>query len=116
MSELGNKQKQFTALIAELILYVHTQLPGFRFTFGDAFRCQECTHGHKDSLHRKRLAIDLNLFVDGEYITCTGDSVTVNRHITLWQHVGEFAELIGLSWGGRFNDYNHFSLEYKGMK
>ena len=115
MSDLGRKQKRFTILIAELIAFTYT-LPGFRLTFGDAYRASTCTHGHNKSLHRDRLAIDLNLFVDGEWITCTGNAQTVNRHVTLWKYVGEFAEEIGLTWGGRFNDFNHFSMEHNGMK
>jgi len=60
----------------------------------------------KNSLHYIRLAIDLNLFKGGVYLTETMD------HETL----GLYWEGIGGSWGGRFGDGNHYSLEYKGRR
>ena len=84
-----------------LIQYAYQQ--GFELTFGDAW----AKDGHKKgSLHYSRLAIDLNLFKDGEYLTKTED------HLPL----GEYWESLGGSWGGRFNDGNHYSLEHGGMK
>jgi len=77
----------------------YATLQGYELTFGDAF----ASSGHiKDSFHYKRLAIDLNLFKDGEYLTETED------HRTL----GLFWESIGGTWGGRFEnpDGNHYSL------
>jgi hypothetical protein len=57
-------------------------------------------------LHKSRLAIDLNVFRDGKYLT-TGEQYT---------DLGEFWESIGGAWGGRFNDGNHFSFEHNGYK
>ena len=81
------------------LLINYATLQGYELTFGDAF----ASSGHiKDSFHYKRLAIDLNLFKDGEYLTETED------HRTL----GLFWESIGGTWGGRFEnpDGNHYSL------
>jgi hypothetical protein len=91
-------------MVALLLDYAH--LRGYDVTLGDAFRDPRVKYGHKDSLHRKRLAIDLNLFKDGKYLDKTDD------HLPL----GQFWESIGGSWGGRFNDGNHYSLEHEGMR
>jgi len=79
---------------------------GYEVTLGDAYRDPRCGYGHKRSLHRLRLAIDLNLFKDGHYIR------TTEGH----RELGEWWESIGGSWGGRFDDGNHYSLEHRGMR
>ena len=101
---LLDKQQRFTRMIALLIL--HAEQLGYQLTFGDAYRDPRTTHGHPKSLHRQRLAVDFNLFKNGEYLTQTED----------YQLLGEYWESIGGAWGGRFNDGNHFSLEHNGMK
>lgn len=101
---LSDKQAHFTSMIARLIL--HAEQLGYQLTFGDAYRSPDVTYGHKDSLHRKRLAVDFNLFIDGQYMTKTDD----------YLKIGEYWESIGGSWGGRFNDGNHFSLKHEGMR
>jgi len=63
-------------------------------------------YGSEVSLHRDRLAVDFNLFRDGVYLRGTED----------YRPLGEVWEAMGGSWGGRFNDGNHFSLAYKGRK
>jgi hypothetical protein len=98
---LRKKQSIFVLMVAALIIWAY--IKGYEFTFGDAW----ARSGHKkNSLHYDRLAIDLNLFRDGEYLIRTED------HLQL----GEFWELIGGSWGGRYDDGNHYSLEYQGRK
>jgi len=85
------------------LLILHAEQLGFEITLGDAY----ATTGHmKESLHYKRLAIDLNLFKDGKYLEKTEDH----------QPLGEYWESIGGSWGGRFKDGNHYSLAYGGKK
>lgn len=64
------------------------------------------TSGGSLSLHPDKLAIDLNLFKDGHYLSST------EAHRPL----GEWWESIGGTWGGRFNDGNHYSLEHRGVK
>lgn len=103
MTELESQQK-FSRMVPRLIDKIHEF--GFEITLGDAYRDPSVTYGNKNSLHKKRLAIDLNLFKDGKYLTTTED----------YQLIGEWWESIGGSWGGSFKDGNHFSLEFGGMR
>ncbi|MEX0518298.1 M15 family metallopeptidase [Raoultella planticola] len=111
---LSEKQQLFTRLIAQLILWADEK--GYRLTFGEAYRTPEQAalnakkgSGISNSLHTKRLAVDLNLFINGQYQT---DS-------TAYLPLGEYWESLGGSWGGRFKsrpDGNHFSLEHEGVR
>ena len=91
-------------MIALLIL--HAEQLGYELTFGEAYRMPDATHGHPTSLHKQRLAIDFNLFKDGKWLT------TTKAH----EPLGEYWESIGGTWGGRFGDGNHYSIEHEGMK
>jgi hypothetical protein len=101
---LREKQSKFLHMTQLLIAYGH--MLGYTFTYGDAKRPEDCTYGRKNSNHKIRLALDLNLFKDGEYLSSTEDH----------QPLGEFWEFIGGAWGGRFNDGNHYSLEHNGRR
>ncbi|EDT6692621.1 M15 family metallopeptidase [Salmonella enterica subsp. enterica] len=110
---LSEKQALFTAMIGQLILFADQH--GLRLTFGEAYRTPEQAalnakrgSGIKNSLHTQRLAVDFNLFVNGEYKTDSSDYLPL----------GEYWESIGGTWGGRFSkpDGNHFSLEHNGIK
>ena len=101
---LVTKQGQFAQMIARLIL--HADALGYVVTFGDAYRSPDVSHGHPNSLHKMRLAVDFNLFIDGKYKT---DSMA-------YLQLGRYWESIGGTWGGRFEDGNHFSLEHEGMR
>lgn len=93
---LRERQSLFARKIGLLILYAYEK--GYELTFGDAY----ARSGHKqESFHYRRLAIDLNLFKDGEYLTETSDH----------EPLGVFWESIGGTWGGRFKhpDGNHYS-------
>jgi hypothetical protein len=57
-------------------------------------------YGAAKSFHKKRLAIDINLFKDGKYL----DDTESHREF------GEFWKSIGGTWGGDFKDGNHYSL------
>lgn len=109
---LGQKQRKFTKMVAQLINFAYKS--GYELTLGDAYRDPR-VHGHvgvkksyssANSLHKQRLAIDLNLFKDGKYLTRTEDH----------RLLGEYWESLGGSWGGRFNDGNHYSIEHGGRK
>jgi len=76
---------------------------GFEVTLGDAYRDSRCPYGSKTSKHRRRLAIDLNLFKDGKYLKETED------HALL----GEWWESIGGIWGGHWDDGNHYEWPFK---
>ena len=85
-----------------------------KVTFGDAFRDPRVFghvgvkegYGRKFSNHKIKLAIDLNLFKDGVYLTKTSDH----------EFAGLFWEEMGGEWGGRFEDGNHYSLEHNGRR
>jgi len=90
------KQARFSFMISVLILYA--TFKGYQITFGDASRMD--AQGHKEgSFHYKRLAIDLNLHKNGKYLTETSDH----------EPLGKFWEFMGGSWGGRWEDGNHYS-------
>jgi hypothetical protein len=112
---LSEKQRLFTRYIGMLIAFAYKQ--GFELTFGDAYRSPEqaaanakAGSGIANSLHCQRLAVDLNLFIQGQYIT----------NSDAYKPLGEYWE--GLDplcrWGGRFKkpDGNHFSIEHEGVK
>ena len=101
---LVSKQAKFTEMTALLILYARAK--GYQLTYGDAYRYPDCPYGHPDSLHKQRLAVDFNLFIDGKYIT------SADGH----RELGEFWESLGGAWGGRFDDGNHYSLEHEGRR
>lgn len=93
---LGDRQRTFTKKIAQLILWAYDQ--GYEITVGDFW----AHDGHiEGSYHYQRLAADLNLFRNGEYLQTTED------HLPL----GEKWEDMGGTWGGRFKrkDGNHYS-------
>lgn len=109
---LGQKQRRFTKMIAKLIDFAYEN--GYELTFGDAYRDPRLHgdlgvkkgYGHSKSNHKIRLAVDFNLFKDGKYLTSSEDH----------KPLGGFWESIGGTWGGRFNDGNHYSLEHNGTK
>ena len=109
---LGFEQRKFTLMVSKLIVFAYDN--GYELTFGDAYRDPRVYgrsgelkgYGRRDSLHKSRLAVDFNLFKEGKYLQTTED------HVPL----GVYWESIGGSWGGRFNDGNHYSLAYQGRK
>lgn len=101
---LGQKQEQFSVMVQHLLTFAHNN--GYNVRLGHALRCRNCHTGHKNSLHKEKLAIDLNLFKDGIYLTSTEDH----------RPLGKFWKSIGGTWGGDFGDGNHYSLAHNGMK
>lgn len=119
MSEL-QKQFLFARLTADLIVYAFQQ--GYQVTLGEAYRPPETAElyarqgkGISNSLHRRKLAIDLNLFKDSQYLKDTASYKVLGDY---WK------SLSGLGyeccWGGDFKgpltDGNHFSLSHLGIK
>jgi len=101
---LRQKQSHFVKMVSLLINFAY--MNGYELSFGDAWaRSREGVHV-PNSCHYIRLAIDLNLFKDGKYLSNTEDH----------RLLGEFWESIGGSWGGRFGDGNHYSLEHRGRR
>lgn len=121
MSELRDKQHKLCYMAAQLVLYAYDTL-GWKLTCGDAYRDPRSPYGSSTSLHCDRLAVDYNLFVDGEWIDGKGTSAEMQREFELWEQLGNYWESLGGSWGGRFligrsaRDLNHFSLEHQGRR
>ncbi len=108
---MREKQSKFVRMVGELILWAFQN--NYELTFGEAQRSVEQARlneldgsGISNSLHLKRLAIDLNLFIDGVYIT----------HSEGYRPLGDVWKSMGGSWGGDFGDGNHFSLEHGGVR
>lgn len=113
---LGEQQRRFLPLVAKLIDFAYAQ--GFELTAGELYRPPEqaalnAQHGSgiANSLHILRLAIDLQLFKDGQYLT---DSAA-------YKSLGDFWKTLDpqCAWGGDFTprvDGNHFSLSWGGIK
>ena len=95
---LRERQSRFVKMVARLIDYADSI--GYELTFGDAYRDPrvEWTYGTANSKHKVRLAVDFNLYIDGIYKTTTA------AH----EPLGRYWESIGGTWGGRFEDGNHY--------
>jgi hypothetical protein len=110
---LRQKQSRFVRSVARLIDYANAQ--GYELTFGEAWRTAEQAAlnaergtGTRTSLHMDRLAIDLNLFRNGRFLTTTED----HRPLGEWWE----AQSGDHRWGGRFNDGNHYSITPDGKR
>lgn len=104
---LRKKQSLHVQLFAKLIHKAYDE--GWELTWGDAARIDR--RGHMPgSLHYSRLAVDVNLFVDGEWIS--------DGSHPAWEVLGEFWESLHplCAWGGRFGDANHFSIKHGGRR
>lgn len=113
---LREKQSIFVLLVAKLILQANAL--GYALTFGETYRSKEEAErlfklgkGIKNSLHTSRLAIDLNLFKNGVYLTSTKNHEILGKY---WESLStpEYT----CHWGGRFGDGNHYSVGHAGRK
>jgi hypothetical protein len=110
MGQLQDKQIKFAGLVAQLITKAFNL--GYGVTLGDAYRDPRCPYGSEVSLHKQRLAIDLNLFTisNGEwkYLSKTEDHKILGKW---WEELDP-----DCAWGGHFSDGNHYSLKHEGRK
>lgn len=112
--KLGKKQELFMRLLPHLILKCHEL--GYEVRGGDLFRDPRVHgafgakggYGRKRSCHKLKLAIDLNIFKDGVYITSTEGHREIGEW---WEKQHKLCR-----WGGRHNDGNHYSLEHEGFR
>lgn len=111
----GQLQRKFPPLVALLIQWIYTQ--GLEVTFGEAWRTPEqaawnAAHGKGivHSLHCDRLAIDLNLFKDGVYLT---DAESYKPLADYWKTLDPDA-CAGYDFASR--DADHFSLGLNGVR
>lgn len=102
---LSEHQQAFAQDFARLILRIAEK--GCACTIGEVLRTQEMADlyakqgkGIRNSMHLKKLAGDINLFVDGKYVADT------EPH----RPFGEYWESLDLlnRWGGRYSDANHY--------
>lgn len=113
---LLEKQWLFVELLAKLTVWTYAN--GYKLTEGESFRTEEqamwnaqrAGTGIVNSLHRKRLAKDYNLFINGVYQTSS----------EMYKPLGEYWKTLHplCRWGGDFSrpDGNHFSIEHEGVK
>ena len=113
MSDLHTAQALHVKLTGQLIEYIYAQ--GYELTWGEAYRTPQqaqwdaANHtGIVDSVHCDRLAVDLQLFKNGVYLTNATD----------YAFAGEFWKSLDPScrWGGDFTtvDADHFSITWQG--
>lgn len=118
-ASLQEKQSRFSLAVANLILKAHEL--GYEVTLGEAWRSAEQAAfrtrinaekgiGIAASLHTQRLAIDINLFRNGRFLTETIDY----KPLGVWWE----QQCRECRWGGRFRraDGNHFSFEHNGVQ
>lgn len=114
------KQARFVKTVAKFIDKA-TEM-GYLFTFGEALRPPEMAEiyarqgkGITNSLHWKKLAIDLNAFYDSQYL-----NAEQKWHIPHLENLGKLWESLDAdcAWGGRFSkkDYNHYSFRHNGVR
>ena len=102
---LRERQSEFASKVPLLINKALAL--GYEVTLGDAYRDprlhgnfgERKGYGESKSFHKLRLAIDINLYKEGKYLTKTED------HKVL----GEYWESLGGTWGGKWQDGNHYS-------
>src|SRR5438552_6945860 len=108
-------QDVFSRMVPQLLDKAHEL--GFMVTLGETWRStatarvyHEQGKGIPNSLHCDRLAIDINLFKNDEYVR---DSESYGQLGAFWESLHPLAR-----WGGHFEhpDGNHFSLEYEGRR
>lgn len=111
---LGQKQELFARLVPRLLDHAHSL--GFACRLGDVFRDPRVFgpigvargYGHPRSAHKLKLAIDINLFKGGAFLTDTANHTPLGEW---WEQQHPLCR-----WGGRFGDGNHYSLEHNGVR
>lgn len=90
-------------MVALLIQYAH--FLGYECAIDYVKRCEDCEIGHPRSLHKMGLALDLHLYLDGEYVTTAGPHSDLHD---LWDLLGGSERIAG--------DMNHYSVAHGGMR
>ena len=104
------RQQTFALNVAKLILYINVK--GYRCTFGETLRTKEMAQiyartgrGVLDSNHLYKLAVDLNLFKNGVYLT---DAKEYKQFADYWLTLNPFNEA-GYYW--KSVDSQHFEMD-----
>lgn len=114
---LGEMQRLFMKLLPRLIDKIYED--GYECSGGDLWSNPEYKAHKVNSNHYIRLAIDLNLFKDGAYLT---GAIAHKPFGEFWEGLHEFC-----FWGGNWDkdhipfekgesDGNHYSLIFRGRK
>lgn len=111
---LREEQSLFAKLIPRLLDEIY--INGYEATLGDAWSKLEYKAHRQNSCHYLRLAIDINLFKNGAYLT---GSEAHKPFGIFWEGLHPLCR-----WGGRFKDRdgmpapdgNHYSMEYENKK
>lgn len=121
MSSLLQQQQTFCENTGRLIVWTYGQ--GYQLTWGEAMRDPRIAQlnaqagiGIVATLHGERLAIDLNLFLNGVLLGTTKDYAPLGAY---WKTLNPLNR-----WGGDFKaadgspkpDSDHFSMEFGGIK
>ena len=103
---LGADRRKFTSMLSDLIRHIEHELRyGVAIKF--VYRCEDCPIGHKNSLHHKSLAADLDLYsLDGEYLSSGFEHDEIHD---FWDDLGGNERID--------NDMNHYSYgDYGGVR
>ena len=103
---LGEKQRLFVKLIAKLIIFAYDE--GYAFSFGDAYRAP-AVFG-EIGIDKGYGNPNLFEFINGAWVY-QKDTKSYEKLGEYWESLHELC-----SWGGRFNDGNHFSIQHNGMR
>lgn len=112
---ISEKQMVFSQLVGVLLDWIYVN--GYEVTFGEAYRTPEqaafnarAGSGIVNSQHTLRMAIDLNLYINGVYQTTTEAYLPLG---VFWKSLHPEC-----AWGGDFSkpDGNHFSLQHNGVR
>jgi hypothetical protein len=108
MSEVGDKRRKHSVMLAHLILYMDSLGYGVTLARGYASQAANAADGgHVRSLHLDGLAQDINLYdpETGEYIR---DGRGHDIAHDYWDKMGGAKRIA--------NDMNHYSIAYRGMR
>jgi len=111
---LGKRQEHFSRAYPLLVLYI--QYLGYEVRTGDAERNKKVFgelgeskgYGHKNSCHKIKLAIDLNITKDGVYLRGQAAEDAHSLFHNFWDMLGGSKRIP--------HDLNHYSFEHNGMR
>lgn len=117
LKTIGEAQEAFMECLPALIRQALAM--GYKVRGGELWRDQRWAKilakmglGIVNSLHIDKLAIDIQLFKDGVWLTSTESHKPLGEW---WEDYGK-KQGLPLCWGGRFGDGNHYSLSWGGRK
>lgn len=113
---LLEKQFLFARLVPRLLDKAHEM--GFNVTIAEverpdytAKKYKELGIGSENSLHRLKLAIDLNLYIGNRWLTKTEDHAALGK---FWESLS--TPEYQCTWGGQWGDGNHYSIRHQNMR